>query len=107
MIHQADLFDTASNLKEQGQKKVLDHSGEWRERAIEMIVSLTKSCRVFTAEDLRMLAHGRLDEPHHCNAWGAIMTTACKRGLIVKTGEYVASSFPSSHGRMIAVWKAA
>ena len=58
----------------------------------------------FTADDLRRRAAYALKDCHH-NTIGACFKKASTLGLIEATGDWVASTSPSAHGRHIRVWR--
>lgn len=58
-----------------------------------------------TGEDFRaMLLDMGVATPHP-NAWGALIATARRRGLLYKTGEYRKMRQPKSHARETPVYR--
>ena len=53
----------------------------------------------FTGEDVRREISGRVGEPHHPGAWGALVHRLLWEGLIEPTGRYVPMAEKSSHAR--------
>jgi hypothetical protein len=46
-------------------------------------------------------------QPHHPNAWGAVVNTYVRLGVLEKTGDYVQPQDARSHGRAIQVYRRA
>lgn len=60
----------------------------------------------FTADDVRQLADNRGGyEAVHPNAWGSLYSRYAKAERIEKTGDYKPSNRPTSHGRIIPIWR--
>ena len=64
-------------LRDEGMAQVQDNAGEWRDltrqRADEWIKSMPAGT-IFTGEDIRLdLQDAGLEEPHHPNAWSAVI----------------------------------
>lgn len=119
MIEQTSLFaesdiqgrfenrPTGESLKEEGITRVLDNAStripEWKEQVISC---LSEMSGLITSEDLRSHASAMgIPEPHHHNAWGAVMNAAAKRGLIESTGTYTKSTRGEAHARVLQVWR--
>jgi hypothetical protein len=76
----------------------------WQPEALRRLQNLCKG--ELLAEEIRMkLLSSGLPQPHHANAWGALIMAASKGKLITKTGEYKASSSARSHGRHQPIWR--
>lgn len=58
-----------------------------------------------TGEDIRMMATERGIEPHHWNAWGAVMMHMVRSKMIFKTGRWVPMQDKSSHARQTPVYR--
>lgn len=72
----------------------------WSERALAWITA-TISGREFTSDDLVTA----LGSPPDGNGIGNLFHDASKKGLILDTGNTVASSNPKARGRRIRVWR--
>jgi len=100
---------SGSTLKDQGQARVLSNTPkDWKSRATGIVERLAHDCESFTMDDIRTAAgmYGLIDPPSP-NAWGALMTSLRREGLIKQTGGYVKSNHPSNHSRIISVWERA
>jgi hypothetical protein len=75
------LFD-ARSARDDALKTVSDNAGmSWNEKALlEIRKHDGLTC---IAEELRLLVYPEIGDPHHHNAWGAVIMTAVKRGLLV------------------------
>lgn len=103
-----DLFaQTGPELKEKGQKQVIANEQEaWKRAAMDVVRHCAQRFAAITADDVRNRASSiGLPEPHHCNAWGAIFTSAAREGIILRTTNVVESNIPRSHSRALRVWK--
>lgn len=74
--------------------------------AVLRLISHYPSGTLFTSDRLRVEAmENKLPDPSHPNAWGSVITRAIKHGLVSKTGRYLPTGVPSSHGRIVAEWR--
>jgi hypothetical protein len=98
--------DPGKAARDEGIRRVAVNAGEWRERASEMIEGLARRLPDFTADEVREEAERvGLGEPHHFNAWGAVMMAAARRGLIRKTMTVRPSQRKEAHGHCNPVWR--
>lgn len=107
---QADLFLqttlTGKQLRDDGIAKVLKPEAQWQEAALQLLQAYASGVDSFSVEDFREWALHRLyQQPHHLNAWGALVRVAALRRIIVKTGGYAQAKDPAAHARIIALWK--
>ena len=70
----------------------------YSDRALLIIPQMTG--RSVTGEDVRLTIERVIGQPHHHNSWGAIIATAVRRGLLVKTGHYTQMKTKKSHARV-------
>lgn len=94
-------------LKEQAQANALAAHPEWGARAMREVERLARCGIPFTSEDVVLmvgLPTGKVATNKN-NAVGALITSAAKHGLIVKTGRYVPSKRRRSHGAALAEWR--
>lgn len=77
------------------------HRG-WHVAADRAMGYLANSGREFTADDLRRLLD-QAGDPTTPNAYGGLLMSWSKRGVIRKTG-YRCSTQPKRHGGVNAVW---
>jgi hypothetical protein len=92
--------------KEFGQLIVLENAGTWTDKAmLELCSYLVRMKEEFTLDDFRKYATEMgLTEPHHPNAWGALMNHAAKLNYIRFTGNVWESTRPQAHKRLIRGW---
>ena len=98
MTEQADLFKTA------GIELVTSHNLSWMDRALEIIAGLGAG-RLVTGEDMRHAVQDAIGRPGHHNAYGALISHAVRRNLLLKTGEWTKMRDPQSHARMTPVYR--
>ena len=70
----------------------------YSDRALLIIPQMTG--RSVTGEDVRLTIERVIGQPHHHNSWGAIIATAVRRGLLIKTGHYTQMKTKKSHARV-------
>lgn len=99
---QLDLF-AARQLRDEGRDLVSANAGDWFDQALAYVANLS-SWRG-TGEDLRLEITDVLGEPHHRNAWGALVAQAVSRRLLVATGERVPMRTPKSHARQTDMYR--
>jgi hypothetical protein len=93
-------------LKEEGQTKALTGAAAWAERANAWIVKLPAGT-LFSANELVRavdLPHPDTDTPNRNNAVGALFSSASRRGLMRKTGNYKPSNNSANRGAVVAIW---
>ncbi len=78
---------------------------DWQATVLDCLYSVCLRNAEFTVDTLREECDTeRVNAPRHCNAWGAIFTTAARHGWMSKTGRYTDSIIPRSRGRMVSIW---
>ena len=98
-------FLSGETLKQQGTAAVLDHNPAWGQTAWGVLEELAASWTPFTSDDLREKCKERgVPEPHHHNAWGALIFAAACKGTIHDIGRRK-SRLPAARGRMLALWQ--
>ena len=98
---QLSIFDAIAS-RDEALAQVSDNAGDWIESALARIPGLSGE---MTGEDIRFALVKIIGEPHHSNAWGALIRTAKGRGLIQNTGRYVPMRAANSHGRITSVYR--
>lgn len=99
---QMDLFSGLA-LRDEALEVVADKAGKvWMEAGFRAIAHLEGE---FTGEDIRRIVGLVIGQPHHHNAWGSLIMNAIKRGLIIKTGQWLKMRDPRSHARMTPVYR--
>jgi len=94
----------AKIARDEALARVNENAGEWMERAVLTVATLD-SGRLMTGEDIRCSIVGIVGEPHHHNAWGAMIKNALKQKLIRPTGKWKAMQLPQSHARTSPVYR--
>ncbi len=98
---QLSIFDALAT-RDKVLDRVSDNAGDWIESALARIPGLSGE---LTGEDIRFALVKIIGEPHHANAWGALIKTAKGRGLIQNTGQYVPMRAANSHARITPVYR--
>jgi len=97
-----DLFeaDSAESLRDKGLLTVYQNAKPWFDAAFKALLEMRSDpcLPTFTGEDLRLQIERKIGNPHHPNAWGALIMKAVRRGVIINTGKYVPMKTPRSHG---------
>lgn len=108
MIQQIPLnFKEGARLRDRGINRAADnaervHGPGWQERAIGHLINYPEA--EFMAEEVRIWAHSQgLEEPPSARAWGAVIVTAKRRGIIRSNG-YRKVSNPLAHSTPASVW---
>jgi hypothetical protein len=102
MTEQQDLFG-AKQARDDALSRVSGNTGTWMHKAL-VAVSDLKSGVDLTGEDIRLRVADRVGNPHHHNAWGALIKAAIKNDLITPTGKYRAMQTVKSHARRTPVY---
>ena len=98
---QGDLFRDEGIAK--AAQSAEEKSPGWGERALAMLLQYPHD--TFMAEQLREWAHKNgLEEPTHFRAWGSVIITAKKRGLIRHAG-YGRVENPNAHRTPASIWR--
>lgn len=114
-MFQHQLFQDGRQRKTAGMQKVMNSDANWSDRATQKLddwiefVRLNKKIVYFTGENLRShLMSLNQPEPHHPNAWSAVIGSATKRwqkhGLISHIG-FEPAKRASRHAAIVRVYK--
>lgn len=109
---QKTLFETSTDkspvcdgaiLRDQGMKTAADNAGYiWQLKALEFVRRFPRS--EFMAEEVREFAYAAgLSEPPNERAWGAVIATAKRAGLI-RFARFASVSNPKAHRTPASVW---
>lgn len=101
---QLDL-PTGERLKEEGIATVSQNNEHWKQQASLVLARLMNERLEVTTDDLRTAVdRAGIGQPAHPNCWGAVFSSAARRGEIERIG-YRTSHLPSAHARVVAVWQ--
>lgn len=102
-----DLFSyspTGTQLRDEALERVAENAGEdFMTRALDLIERLPRGTTA-TGEEIRHRVAAAGIEPHHANAWGALISQAVRLKLMTPTGVWRAMKKPSSHARKTPVY---
>lgn len=91
-------------LKEDGMRRAAESSDPWwRSCAMQAVEAEAATGRVFQSYDL-VLRYGLPEPPSGPNAWGSLLGSAAKAGLIVAVG-YAPSSRPTTAKSAVRTWR--
>ena len=99
--------DLGKELRDIGMARVSNNSSEWHVKAYGQVVEYAKKYpgKTVTGEMLRTMIVMSAGQPHHLNAWGALIAGCVKRNMFTDTGKTIHTSRPISHSRRIVVWE--
>lgn len=98
---QLDLLQEAHRLRAEGMATVSSHTAQWERDAIDDVIrTVAARGKPFTANDCRPLLPWGIKGNKVSARFGAWS----KSGLIVKTGRFVTSTDPGTHGAMVREW---
>jgi len=101
-LKQFDLF-AARAAKEKALTQVGDAADSaWSAQAWATLRAVAALGVDFTSEDLWRAG---LPKPREPRALGAVLATASRRGLILKTGRYLNTAMVSRHNAPVAIWR--
>ena len=90
---------SGNEQKELGLDQVTEHNPDFVNTVRNYAMNYAAMHGSVSADEMRVWAAANDIVPKHPNAWGAVFRTGFK-----KVG-YRPSTHPSSHGRIIAIWK--
>lgn len=100
---QLDLFASRA-ARNTALQTVADNSGDFMEQGLSFLTFYTPG-RELTGEDIRFKLTNYGITPHDPHAWGALISTAIKRKLLIPTQQFVSMRDKSSHARMTRVYR--
>ena len=95
---QLDMFTTATEARDAALAQVAANASDWMTEARSVLNHCPLRGQV-TGGDIRLWVTEIVGHPHHHNAWGALISWAIKRNILVPTGASVAMKTPKSHAR--------
>jgi len=98
---QLDLLEGKAR-RDESMEQVSDNSGDFIDLGLSAIKGMLR--QYATGEDIRISLQASGIVPHHHNAWGALIRTAIKRGLLFPTERFVNMRDAKSHARMTRVY---
>ena len=102
-------FDLKKGMqaRDEGLEQVEENALPWFDQAVACVQSMCAvgNGQVFAGENIRYWVREAIGEPHHHNAWGALINTAVRLKIITDTGEEKHMAKPSSHGRRTPLYR--
>ena len=108
MKEQLTIFDTGTELRDQGMKKAVDHADavidNWSETAYRFLLMFLQHRSMFMTEEVREASAKIIPEPPSLRAWGSVIVRAAKSGHIQRAG-YKNVKNAKAHSTPATVWK--
>jgi hypothetical protein len=111
---QTDMFFSTTlgqMLRDAGMAQVEGNAGEWRDKARQKVdewINAMPQGHVFTGEDIRLdLQDAGLEEPHHPNAWSAVIGGRIRSWLKsnrIRIEGWKIGSDPKAHARRMVAY---
>ena len=96
----------AEALAKQGIQQVTENGKGWQQDALKAVrgfCTINQGCH--DQAQIRVHIERQCGQPHHPNAWGALFRSAVSQGFLIRTEVMQKSRIPSTHGRMVPVFK--
>ena len=100
---QRDLFDSR-RARDRGMAATTETNPTFAEQVRYEIAWIPVGSDV-TGEDIRAMCADRSITPSHPNAWGAVINSAVRSGMLVATGEHRQMRAVKSHARQTPVYR--
>jgi hypothetical protein len=106
-VNLGPLFDFARgrDLRDKGMEQISEHNETWLSLCQREAQCFAETHETFTGEDIRFHCLHTVGYPRHYNAWGALINSLVKRGIIRATGEYRPMRDETSHARSTPVYE--
>ncbi len=98
------MFD-AVEARDRALAEIGEHGDGWAYSAIAALRTYIITHPSFIGEEFRLWAAERVGQPHHHNAWGAVMRVAAQMGIIRMTDRQRPTTTKRSHARRSPVWE--
>ncbi len=102
-VEEMPLF-AGRKLRDKGIKTVKLHNESWMDLCILAAEKFVAGQATVTGEDIRFQCMRTVGYPQHHNAWGALINTLVRRGVIVATGDYRPMRDDTSHARQTPIY---
>jgi len=95
-------MNDAEQLKLKGMETVYAHTSEQWKQYVEQVIAALPTGTLVTGEDIRLKCEL---QPHHHNAWGAIISLHVRKGILQPTGMYTKMRSRKSHARTTQIYR--
>jgi hypothetical protein len=95
-------MNEAQASRDEGLRRVQSKNRQWLDDCLAKMPLLTGH---MTGEEIRIRMTFSVGQPTHHNAWGSLIMSAVRKGLIEATGEYRSMKTKKSHARKTPVYK--
>ena len=100
---------TGEQLRDQGMNLAIQNANNkvenWSKLAYDFLIRYSKTESEFMTEEVREAARGILPEPLNLRAWGSVISTASRNGMIQRIG-YRQVKNPKAHCTPASLWEA-
>lgn len=100
---QLSMFD-ARSARDEAIGRVSSNAGDWLPAAVRAIASLPSGTEGI-GEDFRKIVARAIGDPHHHNAWGAVIKRVVALGILRPTGGYRAMKSEKSNARRSPIYR--
>lgn len=102
-----DLFDPPAEAvaRDRALEQVAENAGEDFQAQVFQVMERIRNGTKVTGEDIRLRCERLGIEPHHPNAWGAVVKALLRADRMHATKEYRAMKAPGSHARRTRVYR--
>ena len=95
---------TGETARDAGISQTLEANPHWAAVAHQFITRYLAGAEV-TGEDIRLRLQREGIEPGHPNAWGGLVSTMVRAGVLTDTGQTRKMRAQASHARRTPVWR--
>ena len=103
MEAQRDMF-SARRARDDAIESVTRNSADWMQSALVAISKIQRGTEVI-GEDIRIMIRDKVGDPHHHNAWGALIKSAIRNGLLIQTDRFRQMKTTKSHARVSRIYR--
>lgn len=105
MSDQLTIYDQAERIKQQGMEAAYQYADvDWRRIASEAVRECALTMPEFTPDDVWEIIFKSGITTHENRAFGSIMQSAARAGMIKKTGRYIESRRKNQHKAPLTQW---
>lgn len=105
-MKQATIFDQVERLKQGGIEAAYQYADmDWKKIAADAVRKCAQTMPEFSSDDVWALINKTGVTTHENRAFGAIMQSASRAGMIKATNTIMPSKRPKLHGSLTRVWQ--
>ncbi len=105
-MQQRSIFDQAERLKQEGIEAAYQYADlDWKKIASDAVRHCAETMPEFTSDDVWEIINKTGITTSENRAFGAIMQAASRSGMVVATGNFIASTRKQVHKNPIRIWQ--